>query len=134
MKIKPSKSEIQVLKRYGVSLVFLFGSHVSGLQRPGSDLDIGVVFHNERERLKNPVDIFGGLYELFQKLFPSKTIDLVYLREGSYLFQFRAVMDGKLLYASSPTIYADYREEVLRRYLDFKPVEDAFNQPFLGQP
>lgn len=134
MKAKLAKAYINVFNRYGVSLVFLFGSQVAGLQRPESDMDIGIVFHDERDRLQNPVEIYGTLYELFQKLFPSKTVDLVYLREGSYLFQFRVVMDGALLYASSPTTYADYREEVLRHYLDFKPVEDAFDQAFLGQP
>lgn len=121
------------MKRHGVILAFLFGSSQTGAPKtPKSDLDIGIVFKDERNRLRDAVSVYADLHALFQKKFPREKIDLVYLRECPYELQFRAMTEGKILFAATKTDLADYREEVMRSYFDFQPVEELFNRTFSG--
>lgn len=134
MSIELDSEEILLLKQHEVILVFLFGSRQTGApQTPKSDLDIGIVFKDERARLRDAVSVYADLHALFQKKFPHEKIDLVYLRESPYELQFRAMTEGENFFAANKTALADYREEVMRRYFDFKPVEELFNRTFSGR-
>lgn len=133
-KHKKIKLENKLLRRHKVGAIFLFGSQVSGITHPGSDIDIGVVFQDEQVRFKKPLEVYGDLYEVFCKAFKTTNLDIVYLRETPYSLQFRAIQQGKVLYQSSPKFLADYKEEAFIKYFDFKPVEDYLERVFLGLP
>ncbi len=113
--------------------IILFGSKITGYRHPKSDFDIGVVFEDENIRKNNPSEIYGDLYEIFSKAFQVSNPDIVYLRDTPLSLQFKAINTGKVIYQNSDKFFADYKEEVMLRYFDFKPVEEYFNKVFLGK-
>jgi len=50
-------------------LVLLFGSRITGTAHPESDIDIGIVFEDEKAKSKNPLDVYGDLYQIFSGVF-----------------------------------------------------------------
>ena len=69
-KIKTNKATIIA---YGVQNVGLFGSYIRGEQTEHSDIDILIVFEPEKESFDN----YMALYDIFEKLFNNKKIELV---------------------------------------------------------
>jgi len=65
---------VSILKGYGASAVYLFGSMVSGSARPNSDWDLGV------EGLPSEA-YFPALGALMDRM--NRTVDLVELDDGS---------------------------------------------------
>lgn len=124
----------KLLKEQGIGLALVFGSYVTGLKHPGSDIDIGVVFFDKSKLKKDSAEVYGSLYEEFTKAFHSEKIDIVYLEEAPLAIQHRAVNDGIVLYAQSPSFFADYKEKVIMDYLDFRFIENMFNQAILTLP
>jgi len=121
------------LKKNKVAIDFLFGSKITKTVHPGSDIDIGVVFEDEKLRIKKPSEVYGDLYQVFSKAFNTSAPDIVYLREAPLSLQFKAINEGKIIYQSSGKYLADYREEVMIKYFDFQFVEDCFNRVLLGK-
>ena len=116
-----------VLRANGVALVILFGSQVEGGAHPLSDVDVGVLF-SDLSKLKNdPVDVYGSLHEEFS-LKIGDNIDVVYLHEAPLSLQFRAVMDGIVLYTSKDSFFCDYKERITLLYLDFRFFEKIFDE------
>lgn len=133
MDLKNIKLNKKLLKKNQVGLVVVFGSRVSGKTHPRSDVDIGVVFENEKIKTEKPVEVYGDLYEVFSKAFKVSNPDIVYLREVPLGLQFKAINEGKVIYETSLKFFADYKEEVMIRYFDFKFTENYFNKIFLSQ-
>lgn len=133
MDLKNIKLNKKLLKKNQVGLVIIFGSCVSDRTHPKSDIDIGIVFENEKIKIEKPVEVYGDLYEVFSKAFKVSNLDIVYLREAPLSLQFKAINDGKIIYETSLKFSADYREEVMIRYFDFKFTENYFNKIFLSQ-
>lgn len=133
MNLKNVKLNKKILKKNSVGLVIVFGSRVSGGTHPGSDIDIGIVFENEKIKTEKPVEIYGDLYEIFSKAFKTANPDIVYLKEAPLNLQFKAIDEGILIYEASDKIFADYKEETMIKYFDFKFTENYFNRVFLGQ-
>jgi len=123
----------KLLKKNKVGLVILFGSKATKTTHPGSDLDIGVVFEDESLKIKNPVEVYGDLYQIFSKAFNTANPDIVYLRDVPLSLQYKSISEGKILYCKSSKFLANYKEEVMIRYFDFQFVENCFKKVFLGQ-
>lgn len=122
------KLDRNLFKQLGVELVIVFGSQITGNAHSKSDVDIGIVFNNAQKRKKDPVEVYGSLHEDFTKVFKLRHIDIVYLTEVSLALQYKAIRDGVVLYESNQSSFADYKENVLKKYFDFKYVEDIFNE------
>lgn len=120
-----------VLKAQGIGLVIVFGSKVAGISHGKSDIDIGVVFLDGKKRTEKPVEVYGSLHEEFSKKFKNENIDVVYLQEAPLSLQYKAIKEGVVLYQKSPTILADYKEGVLKKYFDFKFFEDIFHKAII---
>lgn len=133
MDLKNIKLNNKLLKKNQVGLVVVFGSRVSGKAHSGSDIDIGIVFENEKIKIEKPVEVYGDLYEVFSKAFKVPNPDIVYLREAPLSLQFKAISEGKIIYETSLKFFADYKEEAMIRYFDFKFTENYFNKIFLNQ-
>ncbi|MBU4339046.1 nucleotidyltransferase domain-containing protein [Patescibacteria group bacterium] len=133
MNLKNIKLNKKILKKNKVGLVIIFGSRVSGRAHTGSDIDIGIVFEDEKIKVKNPVEVYGDLYGVFSKAFKAANPDIVYLREAPLSLQFKAIDEGKVIYETSAKFFADYKEEVMIKYFDFKFTENYFNSVFLNQ-
>jgi predicted nucleotidyltransferase len=127
----------EISARYGVSLIFLFGSrndtgiaYLEGKaieeQDPMADLDIGVVFQRGKFPAK-PYKVYAQLYADLSVLFDPFKLDLVFLQETHSLIQFEAIK-GNCIFATTAQAKIDYIEDVLRRGADWKPVMDKFYQ------
>ncbi|MBU4141649.1 hypothetical protein KKE99_02130, partial [Patescibacteria group bacterium] len=55
------------------------------------------------------------------------------LREAPLSLQFKAMDEGVVIYEASNKSFADYKEEVMIKYFDFKFTENYFNSVFLNQ-
>jgi predicted nucleotidyltransferase len=105
-----------------VRVGYLFGSHATGRARQDSDLDVGVVYapeldEEERERLRRELvalltDALGALGE---------RADIVDLDAASSAVAFRAISDGKRLFARTERERVAVEVRVARRYDDEAP-------------
>lgn len=133
MNLKNIKLNKKILRKNQVGLAVVFGSQISGRKHPKSDVDIGIVFEDEKIKTEKPVEVYGDLYEVFSKAFKVANPDIVYLKEAPLSLQFKAVSEGKIIYETSLKFSADYKEEAMIRYFDFKFMENYFNKIFLNQ-
>jgi|GEM_PF-4454070 len=124
--------KLRTLKDMGVGLAILFGSRAAGKAvHPKSDVDIGIVFISRPKG--DAVQIYDELYSYFRKRYPRQRLDIVYLDETPYRLQFRAMTEGKVLYAVSKTFLADWRETVMNRYFDFSYIDKICSDAFLKE-
>ena len=121
------KKEIkEELKRLGISIIYLFGSRVTGGGNKLSDIDIGVVLKDLPSSDDTRI-LFNALYKLFSRLYPNSKIDIVFLQKAPLSLQYSAIKDGKVLFEEDSILTADYECRVVNQYLDFRPVLDFFD-------
>ena len=124
------KDTRKILKKMSISLIYLFGSSITGTQRAESDIDIGVVFEKP-ERIKNTMIIFEELYLSLSQVFPDRDLDIVFLDFAPLTLQFEVVTTGKVIYRVSREFEYDYKEKIIKEYIDFKPLLDIQDQILL---
>jgi len=113
-------------KRLGISIVYLFGSKITGGSNKLSDIDIGVVLKNLILSDDTRV-LYNALYKLFSELYPNSRIDIVFLQKAPLSLQHSVIKDGKVLFQEDSILTADYEYRVVNQYLDFRPVLDFFD-------
>lgn len=119
---------IDKLKEYKVGLVYHFGSTASGYELKFSDIDLGIVFTDVKV-LKNSLEAYTKLYTLFiNSINLPYEFDIVLLQQTSCYFQYQIISEGKVIYELSPEFRVNYEEDVLNKYLDFKPIVNYFNK------
>jgi len=114
-KIELPIRELQELK---VGVIYLFGSEVEGTNIPLSDVDLGIVF---AEPVADALGAYTRLYEALAVV-PGREIDLVLLHQAPLSVRFEAVARGEVLYRTSAEFEADYRERIVKEYIDFEPL------------
>ncbi len=124
------KDTRKILKKLSISLIYLFGSSITGTQRAESDIDIGVVFEKP-DRIKNTMIIFEELYLSLSQVFPDRDLDIVFLDFAPLTLQFEVVTTGKVIYRVSREFEYDYKEKIIKEYIDFKPLLDIQDQILL---
>lgn len=125
------KIKSEIMKNLNVELAIVFGSRAEGTEHAGSDTDIGIVFYDESRKREEPVKVYSALLDEFRRAFEAEVIDIVYLKETPLSLQYNAVENGAALYQRSPSSLADYKEDVLKKYFDFKFFENIFNQALI---
>jgi uncharacterized protein len=98
-------------KKYGLSLVVLFGSHATGHTHKGSDVDIAFL---PVQPLTTPQEIQIN-YEL-TLICKTDRIDSVNLRYAHPLLLKEIADQGKILYENTGTEFAELEIYALRRY------------------
>ena len=131
MEITAIKLDKNILQDQKIGLVLVFGSKITGFSHSKSDIDIGIVFFDKIRKKEKPVEVYGILHEEFIKKFKTNNIDIVYLEEAPLSLQYKAVRDGVVLYENSPVFFANYKENILKKYFDFKFFEDIFHQAII---
>lgn len=122
------KKEIKTkLKNLGVSIVYLFGSKAAGITTPLSDIDIGIVV-KDSNALEDTRVLYNTLYKIFQDMYPSQKIDIVFLQKSPLPLQHNAIKEGKALFEEDSRITADYESYVINMNLDFKPLLEYFDK------
>jgi predicted nucleotidyltransferase len=95
-----------------IAAVYLFGSCASGHARPGSDIDLGVLFYED-------LDCFARVNmetELSNLLF--KDVDLIDMKKSSTVLRHQIYKYGKLLYHSDEDFPFQFRANSIRDYID----------------
>jgi predicted nucleotidyltransferase len=101
--------------RHGVRLLVQFGSTVTGLTHPGSDLDLGVLLERVPERFEDEIALRADA----QALFPGREVDLAILNRADPLLLKKVMETGRLL-AGTPRAFHEFRMYAFRRYQDHR--------------
>lgn len=126
------------LRGLGVALVYLYGSEALGRASRLSDVDAGIVVQDPR-RLRDRRRRTQLWLELNRCLTPvltpgeTRELDLVLLQAASPSLQFQAIRAGRPLFVADRTFQADYEAEVIRDYLDIRPLVEAHYQTVLDR-
>lgn len=129
------KEDIQDLaERYGITLIYLFGSQADRGRRylEGEDikpdifvdLDIAIAFE------KNPEDtikIYGILFKELSMIFDSFNIDLVFMHEHNYLFQYE-IIKGIRMYEKDEFYADEFEEGIMKRAEDLSFKKKIFDK------
>jgi uncharacterized protein len=110
-----------VARTYGIRLLLLFGSAVSGREHPESDVDLGLLLkdpdvdYSERAALGNEL----------QKIFPGREVDLAILNHADPLFLKKVTERCRLVYGDTSELqslqmYAFRRYQDHRRFLEME--------------
>lgn len=138
LRVNIPKNIAYKLKAIDVGIVYLFGSCATKKTDFESDLDIGIVFRNPSflKKLKKRSVVYNQLFPIFLDILPKDfkgELDLVFLQQASYSLQFEAINYGEVIYESSPIFTANYQENVLKNYLDIKPLIEKFYKATLAR-
>lgn len=105
----------QIRKKYGLELILLYGSQVTGKLHTESDVDVGIV----RRQQANRVDLPGLIYE-FAQYFGTDRVDIADLTHANPLLIFAATKQARLL-AGREEDFASLQLKAFKRYCDYLP-------------
>lgn len=107
----------ELCRRHGVDLLVLFGS---ALDKPTPrDIDVAVAFGAGRS---------GGLLAFIDDLadmVPGDHLDVMALDSAGPVAAHRALVPGRVLYATSPRAFFDRQSFAINHYIETKPLRDA---------
>ncbi len=112
-----------------VVAIYLFGSVAEGKVRPGSDIDIAVLFDNDistEERFDRRLTFIIHLENLLKS-----EVDVIDLLASSLAFQHRVLRKGKLLFERDKKKRVCYETRLRREYFDFKPYLERYEKAAL---
>lgn len=141
--MKKINSIERICKKYKIALVYLFGSQkekafeiLTGKKveifDPLADIDVGVVFIGNIEKIKEKYRLYADIYNEFVEIFSPYSLDLVFLQECHSVFQMEAIQ-GLCIYKISEEFKEKYEMMVLRRGADFKYVLDKYYEEALEE-
>ncbi len=113
----------EIAKKFGFTLVVLFGSQVRGKTHRTSDVDIGFL-SDKTMSLREIADIE---FEMAQKL-SIPTIELVHLGGMASLFLRQVTNEGIVLYEDKPGAFTSFASYVFRRFIEEKPLRNFKEQ------
>lgn len=127
-----SKKVKEKFKKLKISLIYLFGSYLTKNMNFQSDIDIGILFSDDSYKL-DKLKIFIELYKIFSEIFPDREVDIVFLNEVPLTLKFEVVTEGKPIYFENIEDHYNFKERVIKEYIDFKPLLDEQDRELLGR-
>ncbi|MEW6097535.1 MAG: nucleotidyltransferase domain-containing protein [bacterium] len=125
------KSQLKnISKKYGLSLIILFGSYVNDTISDKSDIDIGVWVANGKIVEETEEEIFSAFINLLKR----DKIDLVILNYADPLLQFEVASKGMVLYESRKGEFNRFQVFAMKRNDDgkkFYTLNKAYLENFL---
>ncbi len=107
------------LRAAGVRLVVVFGSAARRSDRPGSDLDAGVLFDGAAPFPgESPAPFDARREAAARALRADREIDLVVLDEADPLLLHEVALDGRPVFEAEPGAFEEFRLRAIKRYLD----------------
>jgi predicted nucleotidyltransferase len=107
-----------------VRLAAAFGSVARGEERPGSDLDLGLVLDPDSLALRREVEVALGRAA-------GREVDFVYLNEAPPLLRFEIARDGVLLLERQPYDWTDFKARAMIDWWDWAPTARMITQTIL---
>lgn len=102
---------------YRIRMIAIFGSTVTGLRGPESDLDLALL-------ADAPLDLVAVTTDVI-RLLHTDNVDVVDLRRASPLLAMEVARHGRLLYEREPGTHVEFISLAVRRYIDTKKLRDA---------
>lgn len=118
----------EMATRFGLVLVYLFGSQVQGRPGPRSDYDFAVLFEDEpslRER--------SALIHQLVQLLGTDHVDLVVLRRAPIELKYNVIAMGSLLYEVDRAQRVEFEAQTLSRYFDYLPILRRQRAELIGE-
>lgn len=107
------------LRAAGVRLAVVFGSAARGSLRPGSDLDVGVLFDGGPPAPGGSTGPFDPRREAAARAIRAdREIDLVVLDHADPLLLHQVALEGRPVYEAEPGAFEEFRLRAIKRYLD----------------
>ncbi|TSC68528.1 MAG: DNA polymerase beta domain-containing protein [Parcubacteria group bacterium Gr01-1014_66] len=122
------------LRKLGIGIVYLFGSHAEGVAGAASDIDIGVALLRPSALKHTASDLYAELYDLLTDAFDMQNfrdMDIVFLDRAPLELRFDVITHGRVLFESDAQFRLDYEERTAMLYRDFKPLLEVFNEAIL---
>lgn len=119
-----------VCHQYGISLVVLFGSQVTGLARDDSDVDLGVLVDCYPLALETELALIRDLVHATR----SGNLDVTILNQADPLLGYHVVRHGIPVYEREPHTLSRYRLRAWKRFIDtarFRRLQRPFVEAFL---
>ena len=113
-----------------VIALYVFGSLANDALKPLSDLDFGILLNDrldKGQRFDKHIELIG----VFNDFFRTDEIDLIIINDASLRMAFEILKTGKILVCKNAGALTRYREHLVKTYLDFKFMRDAFDEVFL---
>ena len=98
-----------------VELVVLFGSHVRGQARRGSDLDLGVAWSPDTGRQAR-----NAVLDRIERV-ARATVDMIDLDAAPPLLRMEIARTGEVIVARSPHAWPDFRARAMLDWWDVSP-------------
>ncbi|MFH1838029.1 MAG: nucleotidyltransferase domain-containing protein [Candidatus Kuenenbacteria bacterium] len=128
---KFSKKHIEQFEKIGIETIYLFGSQVQGKTHQLSDFDFGVIFKKPEKYRDNTMEPYLKLYDILTDVLPKNylkrrlklkehELDIVFLQFAPISLQFNAIKNSKVLYEKNQEKRLNYKENILKKYCDFK--------------
>lgn len=95
-----------------ISVMYIFGSHASGHERKGSDVDLGVLFNDDMHGFKR----IGLETEISNIL--RMDVDLVDMKKAGPFLRHQIHKNGKLIYHDETDFAYKFKADSIRDYLD----------------
>jgi len=113
----------QLAKKYGITLLLLFGSTVKGQTHKESDADVAYLS-------KKPLTLReeSEMSVALQPILKNRTIDLVNIRMAPPLLLYAITDHGKILYQSDPLVFYELRAYAFKRYIEAEPLFELKKQ------
>lgn len=120
-----------VFKKYDdkIIVVYLFGSVNDGNMNALSDIDIAILFKEMPK--ENIINLEFEVLEDISKHLKTEEIDLVNLNFAPLSIRYGVIKNKKILYYSDKQKVLDFEFEVIKSFLDFKPIRDMINFEFI---
>lgn len=133
----------EILKKYNVALLYIFGSQKDKaleileskrvpIDDPLTDIDLGVVFNFNLEKIGEKYKLYSYLYNELSDIFEPYPLDLVFLEECHSIFQMEAI-EGICVYKVSEEFKDNYEMAIFRRYPYFRYFYDKFLEKALEE-
>lgn len=124
-----------LLSAHGIEFALLFGSFSRGVERPWSDIDIGIYPSTSLSPLE-----LGELIALLEQAL-GRDVDLIPLDaalEHNPALAYQAIAGGNLLFCRDPQRFVEFKRQAIMRYLDTAYlraiVEQAFRERLPARP
>lgn len=112
----------KICKKYGINLLVLHGSHVSGQTTPESDIDVGIL-GNHKNILNHRMDIISDFSKVFGDRF-----DPVFLNGAESMITYQVGLKGLPLYEKQKGAFTSFKTTAISRYMDAKKFRDLEKQ------
>jgi uncharacterized protein len=110
-----------------ISLVYIFGSQVTGKVGPLSDFDLGILVSNPAEGFVVAARFQHALVQLLH----TERVDVVLLNRAPIELAYQVIATGKLIFQQDIDTRVEFEAGVMGKYGDYLPVLLFFNDQIL---